>query len=132
MDDAKCLADIAKLVGDEVNDVDHKHIYPVVKILVEEIIHHLIKYGTVGIAKFGVFSLDKLRDFEHHVFREGVKGKGGGRREVATNRKLLRFRLEWKLRQKLIEHLARDKTFDKGIDDAQHDGYNEGSPETAR
>ncbi len=116
MDEQIRLPEIASMIADKV-DCDRVHIYPVLKILVSEMINQLVFDGVVKIVGFGEFALHKLKDFDHHVFREGGVRKGG-RREVATDRKSLRFQLEWKLRQKLIEHLAKGKTFGSGIDDA--------------
>jgi nucleoid DNA-binding protein len=115
MDEPVRFPEIVNMVADKV-DCDKEHVYPVLKILVNEMINQLVFDAVISIVGFGEFSLRKLNDFDHHVFREGGVRKGG-RREVATNRKTLRFRLEWKLRQKLIEHLAKKKTFGSGLDD---------------
>ena len=67
MDEAVRLPEIVEMVADKV-DCDRKHVYPVVKILVEEMIKQLTIDALVRIIGFGEFSLEKLRDFDHHVF----------------------------------------------------------------
>jgi len=112
MMDSIGINEISSMVADRV-ECDRKHVLPVLKLLLEEMLSMVIDGDTVDVGGFGVLSMTKMLDTNHASigFRDSPV--------FLTDRKTLRFRLEKELQNFLLGHLAKKKTYGSRLDNVE-------------
>jgi nucleoid DNA-binding protein len=85
-------------------DIAKHHIEAVLSILLDEISNELKRGGAIVIKNFGRLFLKTMKPREHH-------NVVSGERVVSPGKRVLRLRLEEKIRKYLLKRLDIDKTF---------------------
>jgi nucleoid DNA-binding protein len=99
---------LAKYVSKKMNRLIHfSHIQSVISILLEEIMNDLLEGKEIEIGNFGTFLIKKMLPRRHYNYMTGQC-------EISVGRKLIRFKLNKKLRRILANNLDIEKTFKDG------------------
>lgn len=113
MIEALVLSDIAELIKQKMNceviGLDPKHILPVLKILIEEMLIE-IKRSGLDVIGLGRFEIRQLKDHGHNDINNS------GQWIVSPGLKKMRLILEEPLRLILLDRLSRRKTFPPRLD----------------
>lgn len=106
IDKPKLCLIVAQKLKDKGYNIKHIHILSVIDIIFEELVKNLFIGKEFIIKNFGRFLIKKMPSRSYFNFQTGKVEKSIGN-------KLLRFKLDKKIRFKLLNYLNVEKTFNK-------------------